>query len=61
MNSPVIETLRAELAQFNDRQLWAMLELVLQEMQKRDLFEESTEAPAAQLKQTATNLKLVEP
>lgn len=61
MNSPVIETLRAELAQFNDRQLWAMLELTLQEMQKRELFEDSAQQPAAQLKQTATNLKLVEP
>lgn len=61
MNSPVIDQLRGELALFHDRQLWAMLELVLQEMQARELFESKSQKPAADLHQTAVNLKLVEP
>lgn len=60
---PVLQQLREELARFNDRQLWALLELTMNEMDHRALLDEVTPAPApaAQPRQTGQNVRVLEP
>lgn len=61
MNEAILMELQAELARFSDRQLWALLELTLQEMETRELFGDVHDQPVQHLKQSAVNLRVLEP
>lgn len=60
MNEAILAELQAELARFSDKQLWALLELTLREMEGRALFPDPS-PPVHQLKQSARNVRDLEP
>jgi hypothetical protein len=60
---PVLAQRRAELASFNDRQLLALLELTVNELELREMIDvETVSLPApVRVAQTSANLRHVEP
>lgn len=61
VNDAILAELQAELARFSDRQLWALLELTLREMEGRELLPDPRSPPLHQLKQSARNARDPEP